>query len=78
MTACGITGVDMKFLKAKPIPTRWKATTPSCATTWRVWQDRRGAFRVALMRWNALCVCLSTATTGVNFINNSTLPIQLM
>jgi hypothetical protein len=78
MTACGITWADMRFLKAKPIPILWNDTTPSCAITWLVWQDRRDAFRVALMRLNTPCVYLSTATTGDNSTSNDTLPIQPM
>jgi hypothetical protein len=76
-SVCGITGVDMRFLKAKPIPTRWKETTPSCVTTWRVWQDRRAASRAVPMHLIVPCVCLSTAITGANSISNVTLPIQL-
>jgi hypothetical protein len=72
ITACGITGVDMRFPKARPIRIRWKGTTPNCATTWRVWQDRRDASRVVPMRLNVPCVCLSIATTGANSISSFT------
>ena len=77
MTACGITSVDTKFQKAKPTPTRWKGTMPSCATTWRAWQDRRVVSRVVRMHWNVPCACLSTAITDGNSISNGSLPIRL-
>jgi hypothetical protein len=70
MTACGITTADTKFLKGRPIRTRWKGITPSCGITWRDWQDRRVVSRDVPMRLIVLCVCLSSATTGDNSISN--------
>lgn len=77
MTACGMTMVDMKFLKEKPTSTRLKEITPSCDTIWHVWQDRRGVSRAVHMPWNVLCVCSYSVTTGDNCINNFILLIRL-
>jgi hypothetical protein len=78
MTAFGITTADMKFLKAKPIPTRSKATTLSCATTWPVWPDRRVVSRVAPLRSSVPCACLSIVTTVASCTSIVSQPIQLM
>ena len=56
MTAFGITLAGMKFLKVKPIPSRWKATTPSCDTTWLVWLDPLVVSRDVPLRSSVHCV----------------------
>lgn len=77
MTACGITMVDMMFLKVKPTLIRLKAIMPSCDTIWHVWQDRRDVSRAVHMPWNVLCVCSYSVTTGDNCTSNFILPIRL-
>jgi len=67
--AFGITSAGMQFRKVKPIPSRLKGITLSCATTWLVWPGRLVVSRVVPMHSSVLCACLSFVSTAASFIS---------
>ena len=71
MLAYGITSADMKSLKVKPILTRLKRTTLSCAIIWQGWQGLLAVSRVAPMHWRVRYVCSCTASIAGNSISSS-------
>ena len=71
MLRYGITGDDMRFRKARRIPTRWKATMRNSDTIWRVWHALPGVSPDVRMLSTVQFGYLSTTSICANYVNTN-------
>ena len=71
MLRYGITGDDMRFRKARRIPTRSKATMRNSDTIWRVWHALPGVSPDVRMLSTVQFGYLSTTSICANYVNTN-------